>query len=66
MTTMKATLKNHFKLQPWDEHQIKIARQTLLMSDVGASIMGGPTKEEARQILARFGYSDERIAELEA
>ncbi len=32
-------------------HQLRIARDTLRMSDAGAKIMGGMTKEEARKIL---------------
>ena len=38
----------------FDKHQLKIARQTLKYSDVGAKIMGGPTKEEARKIIKRI------------
>ena len=34
------------------KHQLRIARDTLRMSDVGALIMGGMTKDEARAILA--------------
>lgn len=37
-----------------DRHQLRIARDTLKMSDVGAQIMGGPTKEEAREIILRL------------
>lgn len=33
------------------KHQLKIAKDTLKMSDVGAFIMGGMTKDEAREIL---------------
>ena len=32
----------------FDKHKTKIAKQTLRMSDVGAVIMGGMTKDEAR------------------
>jgi hypothetical protein len=32
-------------------HQVKIAKATLKMSDEGALIMGGMTKPEAREIL---------------
>lgn len=42
------------ELQVWEKHQLKIAKDTLKMSDVGASIMGGPTKEEARAIIIRI------------
>ena len=37
-----------------EQHQLKIARDTLKMSDVGARIMGGPTKEEAREIIKKL------------
>ncbi|KKM89593.1 hypothetical protein LCGC14_1247090 [marine sediment metagenome] len=33
------------------QHQLKIAKRTLEMSDVGASIMGGMTKVEARRVI---------------
>lgn len=36
-----------------EQHQRKIAAQTLRMSDVFARIMGGMTKEEARRVLRR-------------
>jgi hypothetical protein len=32
-------------------HQVKIAKATLKMSDEGAMILGGMTKAEAREIL---------------
>lgn len=35
------------------KHQLRIARRTLELSDVGAQILGGMTKEEARKILAK-------------
>ena len=37
----------------FDKHQLKIARQTMKMTDAGASIMGGMTKAEAKKILAK-------------
>ena len=37
-----------------EQHQLRIAKDTLKMSDVGARIMGGPTKEEAREIILRL------------
>jgi hypothetical protein len=37
-----------------ERHQLKIARDTLKMSDVGARIMGGPDKAEAKRIIARL------------
>jgi len=42
------------KLSVFDRHQLKIARDTLKLSDIGAAILGGPTKDEARQIIKRF------------
>lgn len=45
---------------PAVRHQIKIAKQTLRMSDVMARVMGGMTKDEARQVLRQYGikYSE--------
>ena len=37
-----------------DTHQLKIARDTLKMSDIGARIMGGMTKEQAREVIRRL------------
>ena len=34
-------------------HQLKIARRTLKLSDEGAFILGGMTKDEAREILKK-------------
>jgi hypothetical protein len=39
------------KLSVPERHQLKIARKTLTLSDVGAVCMGGPSKEEARRII---------------
>jgi hypothetical protein len=36
------------------KRQIDIAKKTLKMSDAGAKIMGGMTKEEAREILKKY------------
>lgn len=36
------------------KHQIAIAKRTLQLSDIGASIMGGMTKDEAREILKKY------------
>lgn len=47
------------------QHQLKIAKSTLRMSDVGARIMGGMTKEEARKFLRDKGWSDKKIADFE-
>lgn len=37
------------------KHQIKIARSTLKMHDVGVGVMGGMTKDEAREVLKKYG-----------
>ncbi len=54
------------------KHQIKIAKQTLKYSDAGALVMGGMTKEQAKEILRKHGIlstpqilRDEVIARLE-
>lgn len=43
------------KVDVFTKHQIKIAKQTLRMSNAGAFIMGGMTKDEARTILKKHG-----------
>jgi hypothetical protein len=47
-----------------ERHQINIALKTLKMSDVGASVMGGPDKPESIRILRKAGYNDVRIKKL--
>ena len=42
------------ELSVFDKHQLKIAYATLKMSDIGARIMGGMTKQEARAIIYRL------------
>ncbi len=42
------------ELNVFQKHQLAIARRTLQMSDIGARIMGGMTKAEARAIIARL------------
>ena len=42
------------KANVFDQHQLKIARRTLEMSDTGVLIMGGMTKPEAREIIKRI------------
>ena len=41
-------------LSVFDQHQLAIAAKTLRMSDVGAMIMGGMTKDEARAVIFRL------------
>jgi hypothetical protein len=49
-----------------NQHQIKIAKSTLRMSDAGALVMGGMTKEEARRVLMdKLGWSAERVRKFE-
>ncbi len=42
------------KLSIPEKHQLKIARDTLKMSNIGARIMGGMTKKEAKEIIKRL------------
>lgn len=39
------------KLSVPEQHQLKIAKDTLRMPDAMAGVMGGPTKEQAREII---------------
>ena len=41
-------------LSVFDKHQLRVARKTLNYSDVGAFIMGPPTKAEARAIILKI------------
>ena len=41
-------------MDTFDKHQLRIAKDTLKMSDVGALIMGGMTKDEARKIIKKL------------
>lgn len=50
-------MKRNQKPDVFARHQIRIAKATLKMHDVGAFIMGGMTKEEARAILIRHGIN---------
>lgn len=47
------------------KHQLAIAKKTLMLSDVGAFILGGMTKDKARDVLRENGWSDSRIQEFE-
>jgi len=53
------------KLTVPEQHQKKIAIQTLKMPDAMVGVMGGMNKEEARAFLKKIGWSDEKIAALE-
>jgi hypothetical protein len=49
-----------------EKHQFKIAKDTLRMNDTMANIMGGMTKDQARQFLRdRCGWSEQRIKQWE-
>ena len=41
-----------------DWHQFQIAKRTLAMSDMGANVMGGMTKDEARAFLTKHGIKN--------
>ena len=51
---MNPGTKRHRVLSVPEKHQLRIAKHTLKLSDVGAIIMGGPTKAEAREIIMRL------------
>lgn len=48
----------------FDRRQIQIAKKTLRMPDAMANI-SGQSKEEAREILEKFGYTKKEIERLE-
>ena len=49
-----------------DQHRFKIAKDTLRMTDAGAAIMGGMTKEQARDFLrTRMGWTESGLARFE-
>ena len=45
---------NEAELTVPQKHQLKIARDTLKMTDAGSKVMGGPNKEEARAIIKKL------------
>lgn len=47
-------------------HQEKIARKTLQMNPVMASMMGGTTPKEAEKFLRSIGYNDSEIEKLKS
>ena len=49
------------QLSVFDKHQLKIARQTLKMTDAGALIMGGMTKQEAVKVIKRLTGKDVKV-----
>ena len=48
------------------QHQLKIAKKTLKMNDVMANVMGGMSKQEARDFLKSIGWSEQKIKKAEA
>ena len=52
------------KLDVFQKHQKSIAISTLRMSDVGARIMGGTTKQKAREFLKSIGFAEAKINQL--
>ena len=42
------------KLSIPEQHQLRIARRTLNMPDAMVGVMGGPNKEESREIIRRL------------
>ncbi len=42
------------KLDVFEKHQLRIARRTLTMAPAMVAVFGGPTIEEAREIIARL------------
>jgi hypothetical protein len=48
------------ELTVFEKHQLRVARQTLRMPDQAVGILGGPTKEEAREIIRKLTGRGER------
>ena len=48
----------------FDKHQLRVAKATLRLSNAGAKIVGGMTKEEARLVIKRLTgkYSEEEVS----
>lgn len=53
-TSVKQSSKKR-KLTIPEKHQLRIARRTLKMADVFVHIMGGMTRQEAREIVRKLG-----------
>lgn len=49
-----------------EQHKIRIAKATLRLSDAGAFILGGMTKDHAREVLTRNGWTAGKIAQFES
>ena len=59
------TVQNEFAKLSAIEKQTKIAKMSLRLSELGVSILGGMTREEAREHLKKQRWSDARIAKWE-
>ncbi|GAG49386.1 unnamed protein product [marine sediment metagenome] len=46
-----------------ERHQLRIARDTLKMNDVGVKVIGGPSKQEAREIIRKLTGSEPVVNE---
>ena len=55
-------MKSKRELSVPERHQLKIAYATLKMSDIGALIMGGMNKQEARDIIRKLTGKEPREA----
>jgi hypothetical protein len=53
------------KLGVPEKHKLAIAKKTLKMTDAAADIMGGMSKEEAREFLRSIGWTERQIAKLD-
>jgi hypothetical protein len=47
------------KLDVFEQHALRIARQTVRMPDAMLGVMGGPTKEQARETIRRLTTDDD-------
>lgn len=56
--TQASLLKEERELSVPEKHQLRIAYDTLKMNDVMARVMGGMTKDEAREIIKRLTGRD--------
>ena len=48
------------KLTVAEQHQLRIARQTLKMNDTMLAVLGGMTKEQAREVIKRLSQKREK------
>lgn len=53
-------------MDTFKKHQIAIAKKTLKLSDTGAFVLGGMTKQEARDVLKRTSkWTEKKIESFE-